>query len=137
MDAVICGVRVENDGSVSPEGEAVPPLHHSRYRRILAEYQAICALAGVVFPIVSGYRSPIWQTHHYTPERNGHCLGYALDIAPVGDWTIGQMSAVAKIRWITEGSYLRGVGMYPHWLCIDVRPRFGRRSWIGSAHLPD
>jgi len=102
-------------------------------RRILYEYAAICRLADTVFPIVSGYRSPAWQSAHYTSDRSAHCLGYSLDLAPVDDWTVGRMSAVARMRWFDKESKLRGIGLYPNWLCIDVRPRQRRKTWVGSA----
>lgn len=136
-DVVICGMRVSNQELISPDGEECPPLHYNRLARIISEYRAICRLAETVFPIVSGYRSYACQSANYTSGHETHCKGYALDIAPVDGWTVGRMSAVARMQWHTEGSWLRGIGIYPDWLHIDVRPRSRKKLWFGTANRLD
>lgn len=121
----------------SPEGEECPPLHHARVYRVMQEYHRLCDIAETVFPIVSGYRSFAWQYKYFSFGRNTHCKGYSLDIAPVDDWTVGRMSAVAQYVWMEETSQLRGIGIYPRWLHIDVRPRQRRALWVGSSSLLD
>ncbi len=133
-DTVIDGVRVSNQELIfSPEGESAHPIHHPRLLAVVREYAAMCRLAEVVFPIVSGYRSPRWQAAYYFPPFTRHSLCHALDLAPVDDWTIGQMSVIAKIRWREPGSLLQGIGVYANWLHIDIVPRKHQILWHGRG----
>lgn len=137
MEVVVRGVRILTQDLMSPDGEPYPPRHTDRMLRLLNEYAAICNLAEVIFPILSGYRTPVWQSAHYAAEHTIHCNCYGLDIGLVDDWTIGQMSAVAHIRRRAGSSRLVGIGLYPHWLHIDVRPRQHGQTWIGNPSCLD
>lgn len=137
LELVIRGVRILKQDLVSPDGQVFPPRHYRRMLCLLNEYAAICHLAEVIFPIASGFRSPRWQSAYYSASHYLHCNSYALDIAPVNDWTIGQMSAIAHIRRRQEDSRLVGIGLYPRWLHIDVRPRQKGVTWIGTPSSLD
>lgn len=104
----------------SVEGEPWPTHgpFPKRLRTLLREYEAICDLAGVQFPVRSGYRL-------YGP----HSRGYALDISPVRDFTIPMMAAIARTRRRQSESKLMGIGQNPDWLHIDIRPRTRRINW--------
>ena len=130
------GIWISAFSLSSPEGVRWPAYSPFRERLItlLEEYGAICAMAGAVFPIVSGWRTREWQHAFYYREHNCHTQGYALDIAPVHDWTVARMAMIAGQRRRMPESRLQGIGATPKWLHIDVRPRRKRTDWKNTTH---
>ena len=104
----------------SVEGEPWPSHgpYMDRLAHLLKEYEAICDLAGVQFPVISGYRL-----------SGPHARGWALDIAPAGGYSIQMMAAIARVRRHKLESALMGIGENPDWLHIDIRPRTKRIDW--------
>ena len=112
---------VSDQGLFPPDIGPIPPHHQKRLIRVLEEYLTLCAIAETRFPIITGYcagRCP------------GHYAGYAIDIAPVGYWTVGQMYAMTMIYRRERESKLRGVGLYKNHLHLDVAPRGWGRGWV-------
>lgn len=107
--------------TITPTGE-LPAIYDRRIRHLLEEYVAICGLAGEQFPIIRGYTI----TGHRTHRR-----GFALDIAPVGDWTPARMAVYGQIRWRQPKSRLRAIWIRPASVHLDIMPR--EKRVLGKA----
>lgn len=123
------GIPVSFDVLMSPDGEPFPPRYTPRILTLLEEYGAICKDAGVVFPLLSVYRSLAYQESAFRPGRDTHTLARAMDLGPVPGWTTRRMSLYAITRRRHHTSCVSGIGIAPSWLHVEITPVSHRPLW--------
>jgi hypothetical protein len=121
----------------SPDGEPWPDAYRERLLALLDEYGRFCVAADAIFPIRSAYRSSLIQHAHYRARASTHLRGYALDLTPVGPWTVRRMASLAQDVRASSGSVLCGIGIAPDWLHVDIRPRTRGLTWAYSPASAD
>jgi uncharacterized protein YcbK (DUF882 family) len=87
--------------------------------------------------VQSGYRTPAWNRRVGGATFSQHVEGRALDLAaPMG---LTRMQFYEIIRAQARASKIRGIGIYPTFIHVDVRPSNRLVIWHGSrawAELP-
>jgi uncharacterized protein YcbK (DUF882 family) len=92
--------------------------------------------------VISGYRTPHYNAMlrhagHGAAEKSRHVWGEAADIRPVQmDALARLMSAIEEMLKANQLSTLGGLGVYPGWIHVDVRPRGPNNHiarWVGAG----
>ena len=87
--------------------------------------------------VLSAYRTPTHNAKVGGAKRSQHVVGRALDLRPPKGLTVLQFFHL--VRGQTEGSEIRGVGMYPTFVHMDIRPGERVIVWVGTrvwAEMP-
>jgi uncharacterized protein YcbK (DUF882 family) len=82
--------------------------------------------------VVSAYRSREWNARIGGAANSQHIWGRALDLAPPDGLTIDEMWNLVYGYLSQGGSRIRGLGRYPTWLHIDIRPQARIVYWEGK-----
>lgn len=111
-------------------GEPYPEQWDDRLEALCSQLDIIRNAWGAALRIVSGYRTPSYNTAIAGAKASQHMEGRAADIAPVGarvarGYNVGSLHQLIE-RLISEGrlSLIGGLGYYPgKWIHVDIRPR--------------
>lgn len=100
------------------------PAHWRATRAPLlgAEFERIRAVVGQPLTIGSAYRSPSHNRKVGGARKSQHVEGRALDLYPPAGWTIERFYRVIREVAAQPESLIYGVGRYPRFVHIDIRP---------------
>lgn len=117
------------DGTPYPES-----FRRDGRARVLAEdaFEPLRALVGAPLVILSAYRTPERNRAERGARNSQHMQGRALDLRPPTGWTVARLRAAAE-----RIPGIRGIGVYPTFLHIDVRETSRRAVWHGSRVAAD
>ena len=108
-----------------------------RWRRnralVLARvFERIRLEVGAPIRVNSAYRTREYNARVGGSRNSQHVEGRALDLAVPGDLDLSQFRAIVLpfARW--GGSRLRGLGVYPSFIHIDIRPSPRLVRWQGK-----
>jgi hypothetical protein len=123
------------DGTAYPE-----KWRQSRAADLAAEFEAIRARVGRPIAIGSAYRTPAHNRKVGGARHSQHCHGRALDLYPPLGWSVETFYKVIRVWAGYPGSKIYGLGKYPTFVHIDIRPTpaSGRLIvWHGSRAWAD
>lgn len=101
------------------------------------EFEAIRAMVGRPLVVLSGYRTPDWNRHVGGVPQSQHVQGRALDLRCPGK-TVEWLENRVRLRIaVPAGSLIRGLGMYPTFVHVDVRPSVRLAVWNGARPRAD
>jgi hypothetical protein len=100
---------------------------YTRARVLAAAFEALREEVGLPLVVLSAYRTSAHNRAVGGARDSQHVQGRALDLLPPKGWTVEQLAAVA--RGIPA---IRGLGVYPTFLHIDVRPETRMAVWRGG-----
>ena len=92
-------------------------------------------LGGAPISIISGYRSPAHNARVGGAEKSQHMEGRAADISVKG-FTPAQVHAALLALFEAREIEIGGLGAYPGWVHVDVRPRPMNghlAQWVGAG----
>lgn len=95
-------------------------------------FERLRAEVGLPLTVLSGYRTPQHNRSVGGARQSQHVEGRALDLLPPRGWTVTQLASVAA-----SDPAIRGMGLYPSFLHIDVRPSERRAVWAGGRESAD
>lgn len=104
----------------------------TRAVRLAAAFEALRERVGAPLVIKSAYRTPRHNRAVGGATNSQHMQGYALDLAPPPGWSVERLAAEA--RKVPE---IRGIGVYPTFVHIDVRTSIARARWNGGRQDAD
>jgi uncharacterized protein YcbK (DUF882 family) len=113
-----------------------------RLRPLCALLEQVRALAGGPLAVISGYRSPAHNTAVGGAKLSQHMEGRAADVRPVTDGgSLAHACAELHARVLAAAQRgelpdLGGLGLYPGWIHVDIRPKppSGHiAQWTGSG----
>ena len=90
---------------------------------------------GSPLTVISGYRSPAYNTRIGGARQSQHMLGTAADIRPKAGWSPQKLhDVILELYQAGKLPDLGGLGAYPTFVHVDVRPRANNRlaRWSGS-----
>lgn len=99
---------------------------------LAAAFEALRAAVGLPLVVLSCYRTAEHNKRVGGAKDSQHLQGRALDLLPPKGWTVGQLAAVAR-----DIDAIKGIGLYPGFLHLDVRPTERRAVWAGSRQFAD
>lgn len=114
----------------------------SRLPALLSQLDLIRGGWGGPLRVVSGYRSPEHNAKVGGVKLSQHMEGRAVDLAPMvaSDQVETQVEGLHRLVWrlIHEDKLqlIGGVGLYPRWIHVDIRPRPPNghiARWTGSG----
>lgn len=115
------------DGSPYPIAwrvDRAPTLAH--------EFEAIrAALGGKPIRINSAYRTEQYNRRIGGSRNSQHVQGRALDLSPI-HCTLDELKEACLARARTVSSAINGVGFYPSFVHIDIRPSDRLVRWQGT-----
>src|SRR5512139_1850952 len=82
--------------------------------------------------IVSGYRTEWYNRAVGGVKLSMHCAGRAADIVVTGVSARDVQREVARLLQIGGLPLIRGVGRYPTFTHLDIRPTAGLVTWTGT-----
>jgi len=121
------------------DGTAVPAaLIESGLRPLCETLELIRAEWGGSLVIVSGYRTPSWNKRIGGAPSSRHLLADAADVKPL-EATVARVAELhAMILRMRLGRdllpRLGGLGRYPRWVHVDLRPGGRLRRWAGKGY---
>ena len=118
------------DGTVYPLG-----WRDSRAAILAQEFEKIRALVGGPIRIGSAYRTPEHNRKIGGAQHSQHVEGRALDLYPPETLSVVEFGNIIKSYAAYKESKIYGLGFYPTFIHIDVRPKpeHGRLIvWQGS-----
>jgi uncharacterized protein YcbK (DUF882 family) len=104
----------------------------SRLPRLAAAFEALRARVGQPLTVLSAYRTPAHNRAIHGAINSQHKEGRALDLRPPAGWSVERLAQEA--RQIPD---IRGIGVYPTFLHIDVRPQERMARWLGARPAAD
>lgn len=102
----------------------------ARLRLLCSQLEVIRAVFDRPIEVISGYRSPAYNAKIGGARRSQHMEGRAADIR-VEDMPAQKL--YAAVLYLYERGALRalgGVGLYPDFVHVDVRPPDPTRPWL-------
>lgn len=125
----------------SKDGAAYPARWlESRLRPLCEVLEVIRAAWGAPLKVMSGYRSPARNAAVSGARNSQHMEGRAADLQPAGKRTTGDVARLHALclRLHTEGVIrLGGLGEYPGFVHVDIRPGERLARWGGSRVQAD
>jgi len=110
------------DGTPYPE-----QWRTTRARDLAAAFEAVRDAVGLPLVVLSGYRTSAHNRAIGGARASQHVEGRALDLLPPRGWTVTQLAAV-----VAGVPAVRGIGVYPTFVHLDVRPSERRAVWRGG-----
>jgi uncharacterized protein YcbK (DUF882 family) len=110
------------DGTPYPE-----QWRTTRARDLAAAFEAVRDAVGLPLVVLSGYRTSAHNRSIGGARASQHVEGRALDLLPPRGWTVTQLAAV-----VAGVPAVRGIGVYPTFVHLDVRPSERRAVWRGG-----
>ena len=89
---------------------------------LAAEFEAIRAAVGAPVRIGSAYRTPAHNRSVGGAKNSQHMEGRALDLYPPTGMTIAKLYEICRDRARLHESKIGGLGRYPTFVHIDIRP---------------
>jgi uncharacterized protein YcbK (DUF882 family) len=102
---------------------------------LAVEFERIRAVVGEPITVLSAYRTPVYNRKVGGARASQHPEGRALDLKPPKGWTVDRFYAVIREIAGDPRSAINGLGKYPTFIHIDIRPprADGRITvWHGS-----
>ena len=99
----------------------------TRARELAAAFEAVRDAVGLPLVVLSGYRTSAHNRAIGGARASQHVEGRALDLLPPRGWTVTQLAAV-----VAGVPAVRGIGVYPTFVHLDVRPSERRAVWRGG-----
>lgn len=98
------------------------------------EFESIRTAIGAPIRIGSAYRTPEHNRAIGGAKDSQHVQGRALDLYPPTGWTIARFYAAIRAIAGDERSAIGGLGLYPTFVHIDIRPLVNNRlvAWRGQ-----
>ena len=109
------------DGTPYPE-----PWRTTRAIVLATEFERIRAAVGTGIVIGSAYRTAAHNRKVGGARNSQHLEGRALDLSLPREWTIERFYRVIREVAMQPESCLYGLGRYPSFIHVDVRPAHGR-----------
>ena len=119
-----------HDGTPYPEA-----MRQTRGAMLAHEFETIREACGnVPVRVGSAYRTPAHNATIGGAKRSQHLQGRALDLYPPKGWTIDAFYKVVRTVARDDFSAIRGLGKYPRFIHIDIRPIANNRLvvWRGT-----
>lgn len=115
-------------------GVPYPRRWLARATALAREFEAVRALCGGrPIRVLSGYRTTKYNRQVGGAVRSQHIQGRALDITGLGTLTLAELqAAVVEMTNRPGRTALRGLGIYPTFIHIDIRPSRRVVRWSGS-----
>lgn len=104
----------------------------TRLPKLSAAFEALRARVGQPLSVLSAYRTPAHNRAIGGAINSQHKEGRALDLRPPAGWSVERLANEA--RQIPD---IRGIGVYPTFLHIDVRPQTRLARWMGARPAAD
>lgn len=104
----------------------------SRAALLARAFEALRRTIGQPLIVLSGYRTPEWNRRVGGAPQSQHVQGRALDLRPPSGWTVLEFAAVAR-----DIEDVQGIGLYPTFLHLDVRPGPRLVVWHGVRREAD
>lgn len=107
----------------------------NRAIRLAVEFERIRTHVGAPIVVGSAYRTPAHNAAIGGAVRSQHVEGRALDLYPPAGWTMDRFFAVIRSIALRDDSGIFGLGRYPTFVHIDVRPPNPRNQlvvWRGT-----
>jgi len=112
------------------DGSSVPGEYVETVKTLAEQLQKIRDHFGKPITIISGYRSPEYNSRIGGARRSQHMLATAADIVVAGVDSIEVWKAVKQL--VADGVLLKGgVGLYKTFVHYDIRGRNAR--WYGTG----
>ncbi len=111
------------------------PLNWRADRAVVlaAEFEAIRHACGdVPIVVLSAYRTRAYNRAVNGAQFSQHMDGRALDLKAPPNVSLVEFEAIMRRRAKVLGSRLKGLGVYPTFLHMDVRPSPSLVVWIGT-----
>lgn len=86
----------------------------------------------VPLAVISGYRSPAWNERVGGAKASQHLAGRAADVRPNG-CPVALLHQVARELHDRGAIRIGGLGRYPGWVHLDVRPGAQIATWSGGG----
>jgi uncharacterized protein YcbK (DUF882 family) len=101
------------------------------------EFEAIRKLCGDrPLVVLSGYRTSDWNRRVGGVPASQHVRGRALDIRCPGK-SVEWLENRVRLRIYTPGSAIHGLGLYPSFVHVDIRPGTRLATWHGTRPKAD
>lgn len=109
------------------------PIEWRRNRAILlAElFEFIRGIWKLPIIVLSAYRTPDWNRKIGGAKNSQHMEGRALDLRPPNG--IDLLDFYDEIKYRAPNTALRGLGLYPTFVHIDVRPALRISYWRANG----
>jgi uncharacterized protein YcbK (DUF882 family) len=107
---------------------------------LAAEFEIVRAAVGKPLTIGSAYRTPAHNRKVGGAKASQHMQGRALDLYPPMGMTVDELYRICRLRAVEKSSFICGLGLYPTFVHIDIRPSHQLHAWKGSrawAELKD
>ena len=124
-----------HDGTPYPDGWRV-----SRGEPLALEFERIrLACGGIPIRVLSAYRTAPHNRAVGGALQSQHVQGRALDLAPPSRWSLERFYAVVRSVARLDASAIHGLGRYPTFVHIDIRPIAASKLvvWSGSRAWAD
>lgn len=117
------------------DGTAYPAAKRETHLRPLCfgVLQPVRDRVGLALPILSGYRTEAYNRRIGGARLSRHVQGDAADLRPPAGWTAARLHAlILRMYEAGELPALGGLGLYPGFVHVDVRPGERLARWTGG-----
>lgn len=107
------------------DASRTPYPEHWRVSRALplaVEFERIRAAVGKPVVVASAYRTKTYNASVGGARHSQHVQGRALDLIPPKGWNVDRFFAVVRAVASQAESAIYGLGRYPTFVHIDIRP---------------
>ena len=119
---------------------AIYPLNWRTTRAVILaeEFEAILTLCGNrAIRVLSAYRTKDYNTRIGGAQFSQHIQGRALDLHAPVEMTLANFESLIRTRAKMPESKLKGLGLYPTFIHIDVRPSPKLVVWYGKRKVAE
>lgn len=120
------------------DGKPTPEEFHDNLRAVYDELLRVQAVFHGRILILSGYRSRSWNRKIGGAKFSQHMHGRAVDIAPADPSRLDELRrAVLSLPELDGASRVKGIGYYPTFVHLDIRPGKQLLRWDGKRLAAD